>query len=315
MLDRVQLPHTGRTTTQLGFGGSGLMGGLSERESLRLLETALDAGIRHFDVAPSYGHGQAERCLGKFLRGKRDAVSVTTKYGILPPRRAGWLEMARRVVRPIALRVPAVRARAARVAASLTTQASFRAAEAGRSLENSLRELGLDRIDLFLLHEATADDLESSDLLPALRQWQAEGRIGAYGCGSERRRLDALWQRHPACCQVMQYEWSALHPVPAFPGAFCIRHRAISGAFAQVAAELRQDPLRRRRWSDAVDADLANPATLAGLLLAACLESDAGGIVLFSSRSPAHIQANVRFVRDAANLPRAGRFLDLLAGR
>src|SRR5665213_3755850 len=105
-LPRIALADTGRETTRLGFGGAGLMGRLSERESLRLLETAYDAGIRHFDVAPSYGHGMAERCLGKFLRGKIDQVTVATKYGILSPQRAGLLDIARNVTRPVLRRLP-----------------------------------------------------------------------------------------------------------------------------------------------------------------------------------------------------------------
>src|SRR5665213_2548596 len=83
MLERIALPVSGRVTTRLGFGGSGLMGGLSERESLALLETAYDAGIRHFDVAPVYGHGMAEHCLGNFVRGKTDQGTGATKHVIL----------------------------------------------------------------------------------------------------------------------------------------------------------------------------------------------------------------------------------------
>ena len=60
------------------------MGSISRRESLRLLEAAFDAGIRHFDVAPMYGYGEAEGCLGEFLQRHRADVTVTTKYGIPP---------------------------------------------------------------------------------------------------------------------------------------------------------------------------------------------------------------------------------------
>jgi aryl-alcohol dehydrogenase-like predicted oxidoreductase len=51
---------------------------------LRLLETAWDAGIRHFDTAPLYGQGEAELVLGRFLRTRRDTVSLTSKFGLLP---------------------------------------------------------------------------------------------------------------------------------------------------------------------------------------------------------------------------------------
>ena len=45
---------------RLGYGTSGLHGGLSKRPSLRLLEAAFDAGVRHFDTAPMYGLGDSE---------------------------------------------------------------------------------------------------------------------------------------------------------------------------------------------------------------------------------------------------------------
>ena len=316
MLDTIALPGSGRVTTRLGFGGSGLMGGISERESLRLLETAFDAGIRHFDVAPAYGHGQAERCLGKFLRGKRDQVTVATKYGILPPAQAGLLEIARAVVRPAVARLPGVRNRVARAAAGMRSKAKFSAEEARRSLERSLRELGVDSIDVWLLHEVTADDLDGSDLLPFLQQTQQQRLIGAYGIGAERERVDDLWERHRDYCRVLQFEWSALEEEQAsFPGAFVIHHRAISGAFGPLHRFLQQDFDLCRQWSNAVDCDLSDSKLLAGALLQATLAANPGGMVLFSSRVPEHIFANVRAAEEADARARGMRFLELMPAK
>jgi hypothetical protein len=288
-------------TTRLGFGGSGLMGGISERESLLLLETAFDAGIRHFDVAPAYGHGRAERCLGEFLRGKRDQVTVATKYGILPPAQAGLLEMARSVVRPAVAKLPALRKRA-----------KFSVEEARRSLDRSLQNLGVERINLWLLHEATADDLDGSDLLPFLQEMQKQGSIGAFGCGTERGNLGALWQRHPEYCRVLQYSWSVMEQKPDFSGAFRIRHRAVSGKINMIQDSFRREPGLCRRWSDALDVDMSLPETLATLLLDAALLSNPNSIVLFSSRVPEHIQANVHTLGDPAWSARSRLLLELL---
>ena len=312
MLERIALPGSGRATTRLGFGGSGLMGGLSERESLILLETAFDAGIRHFDVAPSYGHGQAERCLGKFLRGKTEQVTVTTKYGILPPAWVGLLGVARSVLRPALRRLPAVRKQVARAAAGLKTQARFSAEEARRSLDRSLQHLGIDRVDVWLLHEATADDLDDSDLLPFLENMRQEGRIGIYGLGTERRQVDAIWQRHHAYCPVLQFEWSVLDNKAEFSVAFVIHHRAVSGAMDAMRNFFGRDAGLCSRWSNAVDADLAEPEILSGVLLQAALASNPDGMVLFSSRAPAHIRANVRVLEDPASIARGKRFLELV---
>ncbi|MGB8477384.1 MAG: aldo/keto reductase [Acidobacteriaceae bacterium] len=316
MLETIALPGSGRVTTRLGFGGSGLMGGISERESLRLLETAFEAGVRHFDVAPAYGHGQAERCLGKFLQGKRDRVTVATKYGILPPAQAGLLEMARSVVRPAVARVPAVRKRVAQAAAGLRSKAKFSAEEARRSLERSLRELGIDAIDVWLLHEATADDLDGSDLLPFLQNAQRQGLIGAYGVGAERGRISELWERHRDYCGVLQFEWSVRGEAEAdFPGAFVIHYRAISGAFETFRDRFRQDAALCRRWSDAMDLDLSDTKLLAGVLLQAALAANPKGMVLFSSRVPEHIRANVKAAEETGARARGKRFLELVAAK
>jgi len=316
MLETIALPGSGRVTTRLGFGGSGLMGGISERDSLRLLETAFDAGVRHFDVAPAYGHGRAERCLGKFLLGKREQVTVATKYGILPPAHAGLLEMARSVVRPAVARLPAVRKRVAQTAAGLRSMAKFSAEEARLSLERSLRELGIDAIDVWLLHEATADDLDGSDLLPFLRDAQRRGLIGTYGVGAERGRLIDVWERHRDCCPVLQFEWSVLEEEQAsFPGAFVIRHRAISGAIPTLRRFLQQDSDLCRQWSNAVDVDLSDVKLLAGILLQAALAANPEGMVLFSSRVPEHIRANVRAAEETDTRARGMRFLELVAER
>jgi aryl-alcohol dehydrogenase-like predicted oxidoreductase len=315
VLETTELAGTGRRTTRLGFGCSGLMGGIGEGESRRLLEAAYEAGIRHFDVAPSYGHGQAERCLGRFLRGKSD-TTVATKYGILAPAQAGLLEMARKAVRPLAGRFPAIRRRAAQAAANLKTKARFSAEEARGSLEHSLRELGVARVDLLLLHEATAEDLEGGDLLPLLQRLRDDGKIGAYGVGAERGKLESVWQRHRAYCPVVQYEWSILGgEEESFAGAYRIQHRAVAGALGALRAAMERDPEMCRRWSDAVDADLSQAENCAALLLNLALLRNPQGMVLFSSRDVAHIQRNAQAAGSTQWRLRAKQFDELLRDR
>jgi hypothetical protein len=71
--------------SRLGFGTSGIMGAaLTTGGRLKLLETAFEEGIRHFDTAPLYGQGEAESLLARFLGSKRDAITITTKFGLRP---------------------------------------------------------------------------------------------------------------------------------------------------------------------------------------------------------------------------------------
>jgi len=87
------------------------MGALSRRESLALLSAAWDAGVRHFDVAPLYGHGEAERILGSFLAGRRDEATIVTKFGIEPTGNSRFREIARAVARPLLRKASVLRPR------------------------------------------------------------------------------------------------------------------------------------------------------------------------------------------------------------
>ncbi len=123
MMETIELGTTGRTTTRLGYGCSSLMGGMNRSESLAALEAAFDAGIRHFDVAPMYGFGEAESCLGEFLGRHRADVTVTTKYGIPPARNQGLIGVARSIARPLVKALPGLKRGLSRVAGKAAQQA------------------------------------------------------------------------------------------------------------------------------------------------------------------------------------------------
>lgn len=305
-VESITLATSGRTTSRLGYGCSSLMGATGRSASLRLLEEAFSAGIRHFDVAPMYGYGAAEGCLGEFLARHRGEVTVATKYGIPPARNRALLRVARRFAGPIVQLLPAAKRRLARAAdtvAAPVAKASFTAAEARASIERSLRELRTDRIDLLLLHEVEATDLahEVGDdgLLRLLEDFVAAGKLGCFGTGSSSGKIPGLLADRPAYCGVLQFEWSVLDPVRALPG-FTLHHRALTDNFRALHAALAADAPLSRRWSEEVGAELAEREVLAALMLKASLELNPASVVLFSSRDPAHIRHNVEVAADAA---------------
>ena len=87
----IQVPGITIGVPILGFGCSSLTS-VGQKQALRLLESAFDSGIRHFDTARYYGYGEAEGILGGFLKSYRGQVTVTTKFGIDPPRRTSALQ-------------------------------------------------------------------------------------------------------------------------------------------------------------------------------------------------------------------------------
>lgn len=300
-MEQIRVAHSGRETTRLGYGCSSIMGALGRRDSLRLLEVAYDEGIRHFDVAPMYGYGEAEGCVGELVARHPD-VTITTKYGIAPPKRGGLLRSARRIAGPVVQRIPALKKRLVQAAGAVAAPAEkshFIAAEARASLDNSLRALRTEFIDVWLLHEAEATDLTDGALLDFLQEAVAEKKIRSFGVGSESAKVPALLRERPVYCGVLQHDWSVLQQAEHPAAAFHIHHRALTDRLQTLHATLTSDAQRLRRWSDETGFDLARREHLAALMLKAALVLHPGTILLVSSKNPAHIRENVRVAEDA----------------
>ena len=310
-METVFLASTNRRTTRLGFGC-----GIADELSMYILDAAYDAGIRHFDVARAYGHGLSEGYLGAFLRRRNANVTVTTKYGILPPTRRSLFRIARKLLKPVAIRlrkIPAMDRAISQSISGMYAKASFTPEETRASLIFSLKQLGLDRVDVFLMHEATVGDLADDGLLRFLEDSVAHGLIGAFGVGGESARVPELYARRKAYCGVLQFDWSIFGPDIACPGSFRIHYRTFSHHIAGLHAVLAENSGLRRRWSDVVGTDLGEIGVLSGLLLKAALVFHPNSVVLFSSRDPAHIVTNVRAVENASLVPQALRFGELIA--
>ena len=168
--------------TRLGVGGAplaGLYAPVSEDASHALLRAAWQAGLRYFDTAPYYGHGLGERRLGAFLREcPRDEFVVSTKVGRLlqpdasvRPMDNGWAE-------PLPFR----------------PHYDYSYDGVMRSFDASTRWLGLERIDIALVHDIgrlTHDSahpihwhaLTRQGGFAALEELRRSGRIKAFGLG------------------------------------------------------------------------------------------------------------------------------------
>ncbi|MEU0336649.1 aldo/keto reductase [Streptomyces sp. NPDC006193] len=158
--------------TELGFGG-GPLGGLyapvDDETAAGALEAAWDSGIRWFDTAPHYGLGHSERRVGELLRGRpRTEVTLSTKVGrlLVPQDPAGRMDES--------FAVPATHRRVW----------DFTRDGVLRSVEDSLERMGVDRVDLLLLHDAE-DRFEEAleEGCPALAELRAQGVVGAIGAG------------------------------------------------------------------------------------------------------------------------------------
>ncbi|MGH7392716.1 MAG: aldo/keto reductase [Candidatus Rokuibacteriota bacterium] len=199
-MDYRTLGRTGLRVSALGFG-CGNVGGLMVRgapaERERAIARAMELGINYFDTAPSYGDGLSERHLGLALRALKADVRVGTKVRLGPV--------------PVA-DIPAAIA---------------------RSLDESLRRLGLERVDLLQLHDIIGvprhgRSLSAKDVLdtvvPALARLVEQGKTRFYGItalGDATALRDVLGAGAVHTAQVCYnlLNPTAGHAVPAgFPG-------------------------------------------------------------------------------------------------
>jgi aryl-alcohol dehydrogenase-like predicted oxidoreductase len=168
---------------RLGFGCASLGSRISRRDGIAALERAFDAGVRWYDVAPSYGDGQAESLLGEFLRGRRDQVSLCTKVGILPPRPSLPKRLLRPAVRLLLAAAPGMRAQVKKRRPA-AVKPPLRAAAILPGLEASLTRLGVEHVDVLALHDATPQEVVREDVLRVLEQVLASGKAGRISIAS-----------------------------------------------------------------------------------------------------------------------------------
>ncbi|GAA1431650.1 aldo/keto reductase [Microlunatus lacustris] len=160
--------------TALGFGTAALgnlFTAVSDEDARATVDAAWDAGLRYFDTAPHYGLGLSERRLGAALTGRpRDEFVVSTKVG--------------RLLVPNAHPSGSDAAHQFEVPDTLTRVRDYSADGVRRSLEESLGRLGLDRVDVVLVHDPDdAVDQALAEAVPALVALREQGLIGAVGVG------------------------------------------------------------------------------------------------------------------------------------
>ena len=191
----VRLPGTPVTCSRFILGTASLFAVGSGRARRALLEAAVDHGFTHFDTAPYYGFGSAERDLGAVLAAHA-SLTVTSKVGLYAPGGADQSELE-----------TFIRKAGGRLVRGLSRPAlDFNLRAARQSLEGSLRRLRRDRIDLYLLHEPELAGLDRDEWLRWLDALVGEGKVGAFGIASTVPRILPFLDQVPALVPVLQAE-------------------------------------------------------------------------------------------------------------
>ena len=168
-IQSAQVGNTELQVTRLGMGTApigNLYNPIDDEEAVKTVRRSYENGIRFFDTAPLYGAGEAERRLGSALRGvPRDEVVIQTKVG--------------RIVRPDG-----------------SIYFDYTRDGVLKSLEDSLERLGMDRVDILLVHDPDFENeevhyrLALDEAFPALVDLREQGVIGAVGAGMNQWEME-----------------------------------------------------------------------------------------------------------------------------
>lgn len=149
-------PLKSLTVSEIGYGtwplsgntkGSLAYGATDDAESKMALERAFDLGVTLYDVADFYGFGHVETLLGEVFAQRRDRIVLATKVGMV----------------------------------SVDGQQDFSAGHMARSLEQSLRRLKTDYVDVYMLHSPKLSILDDGEVVASLRRFQQEGKVREIG--------------------------------------------------------------------------------------------------------------------------------------
>ncbi|MFL5778900.1 MAG: aldo/keto reductase [Chloroflexota bacterium] len=194
--ERVPIGRTGLSVTRLGFGGAsigGLFSAVADRDAIDVARHAWDIGVRYFDVAPLYGYGAGERRLGRALADRpRDAYVLSTKVGrvIRAPDAIGpETEIDRQALGD---------REDAYYAGTTDVKVVFDYSADGvrRSIDESLERLGLDHIDLALIHDPDEHwRVAIEQAYPALHRLREAGVVRAIGVGMNQAPMLARFAR------------------------------------------------------------------------------------------------------------------------
>ena len=154
-----KLGGTGLEVSEVGYGAWGIGQsqwiGADDDESLRALNRAIDLGLNFIDTALAYGEGHSERLVGQVVREREETVYVATK---IPPKNMVW---------------PAPR--------GIHPDETFPKEYVRECTETSLRNLGLEAIDVQQFHVWSDEWVGRGDWLEAVEELKGEGKIRFFG--------------------------------------------------------------------------------------------------------------------------------------
>jgi aryl-alcohol dehydrogenase-like predicted oxidoreductase len=154
-----KLGKTGITVSEVGYGawGIGKTGwiGASDEESAKALHRAVDLGLNFIDTALAYGKGHSERLVGRLTKERSETIYVATK---IPPKNGQWPAQS-----------------------GVSSAEAFPAEHVIDCTEESLKNLGIETIDVQQFHVWSDEWVDQGDWLQAVQKLKKEGKIKHFG--------------------------------------------------------------------------------------------------------------------------------------
>lgn len=181
-MQKITIPNTKLTVSNFIFGTGSLIKNIREKKQLYILSKAIENGFTHFDTAPLYGFGSTEKLVGSILKNNHQ-LSVTAKVGLYPP---------------YGLNPNTVKISCIRIFYKLTRKMNFNfntavvnfgIKKAKLSLENTLKNLRRDCVDIYMLHEPIYKLLSCDEWAIFLENLKKEGKIRYSGLGLDTKNL------------------------------------------------------------------------------------------------------------------------------
>jgi aryl-alcohol dehydrogenase-like predicted oxidoreductase len=283
--------------SEIGFGAWGIGGtmwiGASDKVSLAALRRAIELGVNFIDTALVYGNGHSEELVGKVIREAPTKVYVASK---VPPKNRLW---------------PAP--------AGISIDEAFPRDYIVRSTEESLKNLGLEVIDLQQLHVWNPEWTDRDEWRRAFEDLKTQGKVRAFGVSLNNHEPDsALGIIDTGLIDAVQVIYNIFDQTPEralFPA--CIKHKV--GVLARVpldegalAGRVNEDTVfpegdfrnnyfkgdRKKRVSERVDAivddlRLEDATQLPAIAIRFCLSHPAVTSVIPGMRSISSVDGNV----------------------
>lgn len=293
------LGKSGLQVSEIGFGAWGIGGSwwggrANDEAALNALRKAVDVGVNFFDTALAYGEGHSERLIGRLCKETKQPIYLASK---IPPENRQW---PARHGSPV--------------------KESFSAAWIRKCVEASLKNLGLERLDLIQFHVWSDSWLaQKEEWLPAIERLKKDGKIRLWGVSiNDHEPESALDLVRSGLADTVQVIFNIFDQSPAdnlFPlcrekgvGVIVrvpLDEGSLSGVFTP---ETRFDPEDFRRNYFAGDRLIetlkrveklrflvgGNVKTLAQAALKFCLSHPAVSTVIPGMRKPSRVEENAR---------------------